>query len=113
MFQIVMIIGWMVLLILLLYVWADVREIANVVKDSKRELLRSNFGGRTSGKTQVVWDEIRDSSMEKSRGKTRDEIRKESWNEANEVQEKKLADTEALKVEEEQVLQEVLAEFLG
>ena len=48
MFRIMMIAAWAVLLILILYLWADVREIRSVVKDTKRELLRSNLSARAS-----------------------------------------------------------------
>lgn len=43
MFRIVMIAAWAALLILILYLWADVREILGIVKDAKRELLRSSL----------------------------------------------------------------------
>lgn len=43
MFRIVMIAAWAALLILILYLWADVREILGIVKDVKRELLRSSL----------------------------------------------------------------------
>ena len=48
MFRIVMTAAWAVLLIVVLYLWADVREIRSVVKDTKRELLRSNLSARAS-----------------------------------------------------------------
>ena len=48
MFRIVMIAAWAVLLIVVLYLWADVREIRSVVKDTKRELLRSNLSARAA-----------------------------------------------------------------
>ncbi len=48
MFRIVMIVAWAVLVILVLYLWADVREVLAVVKDAKRELLRSNLSARAA-----------------------------------------------------------------
>ena len=48
MFRIVMIAAWAALLILILYLWADVREILGIVKDAKRELLRSSLSARAS-----------------------------------------------------------------
>jgi len=41
-----MIAAWAALLILILYLWADVREILGIVKDTKRELLRSSLSAR-------------------------------------------------------------------
>ena len=49
MFRIVMIAAWAALLILILYLWADVREILGIVKDAKRELLRSSLQKRSRG----------------------------------------------------------------
>ena len=48
MFRIVMIAVWAALLILILYLWADVREILGSVKDIKRELLRSSLSARAA-----------------------------------------------------------------
>lgn len=45
MFRIVMTAAWAVLLIVVLYLWAGRAEICSVVKDTKRELLRSNLSG--------------------------------------------------------------------
>lgn len=97
MFQIFMIIGWAVLLIILLYLWADVRRIAEMVKDSKRELIRSSFGGRTSGKEKDF----------------RQEMQKEERNPQGEAAQRPGGSASVLKESEEQVLQEVLTEFLG
>ena len=94
MFQIFMIIGWAALLVLVLYVWADVREIAAIVKDNKRELVRSSFGGRTSGRQQGYPESAAAEEYEVA-----------------EAEEPRM--TGGLKDSEEQVLQEVLAEFLG
>lgn len=101
MFQIFMIIGWAVLLIILLYVWADVREIEAIVKDNKRELLRSNFGGRSAA--------IQEVDRKESRGKKDLQQEKNAAVPKQKVQ----AGTASMKESDEQVLQEVLAEFLG
>lgn len=91
MFQILMLIGWGVLLVILLYVWADVREIAGAVKETRREMMRSSLAGRTGRREASMQDEEED----------------------QEPAEKIQADTTVLKPSEEQILQEVLAEFLG
>ena len=48
MFRVFIIAAWAVLLVILLYLWADVREISGIVKESKRELLRSNLSVRAA-----------------------------------------------------------------
>ena len=107
MFQVFMIIGWAALLILLLYVWADVREIVSLVKDSKRELIRSNFGGRTSGRQQSWMEEYdwRGFSEEPSAKSREPECSPRPSEPQERVREPRISD--------EQVLQEVLTEFLG
>ena len=113
MFRIVTIIGWTVLLILLLYIWADVREISAIVKDSKRALIRSNFGGRTAGKQQKVW--LNEGFFaEEAAGeirKERNEFSSEQGNAAPEFGQ--TAGGQSPFTSEEQILQEVLTEFLG
>lgn len=98
MVQILMLIGWAVLLIILLYIWADVREIAGIVKESKRELIRGSIRGRNSGKD----------SQEEAEGWTA------GTEEQRQQEEKqKMSGVTPLKESEEQVLKEVLTEFLG
>lgn len=97
MIRIVMIAAWAVLLVVLLYVWADVRETGANVKEIRRELLRSNLSARAAESFP---------NFEKE------------GQEDKEKKEQALADvdktgTKALKPEEEQVLDEVLTEFLG
>lgn len=95
MFQIFIIVGWAVLVILLLYLWADVREISGLVKENKRELLRSTLNMRASER----FPNLREEDPE---------------NEKQETQEKeRQSRTASLSPSEEQVLDEVLAEFLG
>lgn len=48
MFRVFIVIAWAVLLVLLLYLWADVREIAGIVKESKREILRGSLNARAA-----------------------------------------------------------------
>lgn len=70
MFQIFMIIGWAVQLVILLYVWADIREIADLVRENKREMLRNNIGGRAA----VVYPNLRENSDGKQKNRKRDRI---------------------------------------
>lgn len=99
MFQIAMAIGWAALLVLLLYMWADVREIERAVKENKRELLRNNFGGRTSGNVPNPLEFFPASGSQDAR---------EEEEKAVETSRQKPLDES-----EEQVLKEVLTEFLG
>lgn len=108
MIPIFMLIGWVVLLIILLYVWADVREIAAVVRETKREMMRSNFGGRTAGKWQVPAGDISGQEVRAMQEEMEMKARA-GWT----PEEKRPAQDLALKPSEEQILQEVLAEFLG
>ena len=96
MFRIFMIIAWAVLLVLLLYLWADVREIAGIVKENKRELLRSSLNTRASESFPNFQEE-------------------EEQRAARQPQEdgEKQPQKTALSASEEQVLNEVLTEFLG
>ena len=95
MIRIVMIAAWAVLLVVLLYVWADVRETGANVKEIRRELLRSNLSARAA--------------------ESFPNFEKEGREEAEEKQQAAADKTgaKALKPEEEQVLDEVLTEFLG
>ena len=101
MFQIFMMIGWAVQLVILLYVWADIREIADLVRENKREMLRNNIGGRAA----VVYPNLR----ENSGGKTE----KQEEGQDNREAEGKPGGVLRLNESEEQVLREVLTEFLG
>lgn len=97
MFRVVLVIAWAVLLVLLLYIWADVREIAGIVKENKRELLRRSLSGRAA----------------ESFPNFQEEAQKESEKENEEQTVERKRQTQPLKASEERVLEEVLTEFLG
>ena len=101
MFQIFMIIGWAVQLVILLYIWADIREIADLARENKREMLRSSIGGRAP----VVYPNLREESVRKAE--------KQEEGQESRVPEEKAAGSLQLNESEEQVLREVLSEFLG
>ena len=98
MFRIVMIAAWAVLLIVVLYLWADVREIRSVVKDTKRELLRSNLSARASESFPNFEQEAREEQEQQTQQETEKPVKNVVKN---------------LNPQEEQVLKEVLSEFLG
>lgn len=98
MFRIVMIAAWAVLLILLLYLWADVREILGIVRDTKRELLRSNLSARAAESFPNFEQEARDEQEQQAQQETEKSVKSVVKN---------------LNPQEEQVLKEVLSEFLG
>ena len=98
MFRIMMIAAWAVLLILILYLWADVREIRSVVKDTKRELLRSNLSARAAESFPNFEQEAREEQEQQTQQETEKPVKNVVKN---------------LNPQEEQVLKEVLSEFLG
>lgn len=98
MFRVFIVIAWAVLLVLLLYLWADVREIAGIVKESKREILRGSLNARAAESFPNFQEEEK-----KERQKNR---------EKQGAEEKKLQGV-PLNASEQQVLDEVLTEFLG
>lgn len=101
MFRIMMIAAWAVLLILILYLWADVREIRSVVKDTKRELMRSNLSARASESFPNFEQEAREEQEQQAQ-------------QAQQEPEKPVKSVvKNLNPQEEQVLKEVLSEFLG
>lgn len=89
MFQIGLTIGWAALMILLLCIRADIKELSAIMKESRREQLRNSFGGRKN--------EVYPNFQEETYKETKEEKRKPS----------------TLNQSEEQVLKEVLTEFLG
>lgn len=93
MFQIGLTIGWAAIMILLLCIRADIRELSAIMKESRREQLKSSFGGR---KNEVYPN-----------------FQKESYKEAREDKEEEQRKPTVLNQSEEQVLKEVLTEFLG
>lgn len=100
MFRIVMIAAWAALLILILYLWADVREILGIVKDTKRELLRSSLSARAGESFPNFEKEAGEAEAQAGRAQQNPEAQKKS-------------DTKNLNLQEEQVLNDVLSEFLG
>ena len=98
MFRIMMIAAWAVLLILILYLWADVREIRSVVKDTKRELLRSNLSARAPESFPNFEQEAREEQEQQAQQEPEKPVKSVVKN---------------LNPQEEQVLKEVLSEFLG
>ena len=98
MFRIVMTAAWAVLLIVVLYLWADVREIRSVVKDTKRELLRSNLSARAAESFPNFGTEAQETREAEGQ---------------QEAEEQTKAPGKSLDPREEQVLNEVLTEFLG
>ena len=99
MFRIVMIAAWAALLILILYLWADVREILGIVKDAKRELL-SSLSARASESFP---------NFKKEAGEAEGQDRKMP----QDPERQKKSDAKSLNFQEEQVLNDVLSEFLG
>lgn len=101
MFQVFIIIAWAVLLVLLLYLWADVRETAGLVKEMKRELLRSYLSVRAAESFPNFQEEQQREEREKA----------EEAGQGKGSQDR--PGVLSLKPGEEQVLEEVLTEFLG
>lgn len=97
MLRIVMIAAWAVLLVLLLYIWADVREILGNVKDMKRDTLRASLSSRASESFPNFEKEAKEKQEKKQQ----------------EEQVTETAEEKRLNPQEEQVLHDVLTEFLG
>lgn len=93
MFEIGLTIGWAALMILLLCIRADIRELSALMKENRRELLRNSFGGRTNESYPNFQDEAYK------------ETKREKKEEPKQVR--------SLNQSEEQLLKEVLTEFLG
>lgn len=93
MFQIGLTIGWAALMILLLCIRADIKELSTIMKESRREQLRNSFSGRK----KEVYPNFQEETYKETREEKKEEQRK----------------TSVLNQSEEQVLKEVLTEFLG
>lgn len=93
MFEIGLTIGWAALMILLLCIRADIRELAALMRENRRELLRNSMGGRTN----ESFPNLQEHTYREKAEEKKAEGRKPS----------------ALNQSEEQVLKEVLTEFLG
>ena len=105
-FEIFMMVGWTLFGIMLLYLWADVRELKQDVKTYRRDLMRNSLGGRTSESytgfsEEEYWKEAREA----------EDLEAEFVQEQSVKSEKKKGIT--LKPGEEQVVREILTEFLG
>ena len=98
MFRVFIVIAWAVLLVLLLYLWADVREIAGIVKESKREILRGSLNAR---------------AVESFPNFQEEEKKERQKNREKQGAEEKKPQGVPLNASEQQVLDEVLTEFLG
>lgn len=92
MFQVGLTIGWAAIMILLLCIRADIRELSAIMKESRREQLKNSFGGRSNESYPNFQEELR-------RGRVEDKGERKK--------------SSALNQSEEQVLKEVLTEFLG
>lgn len=99
MFQIFIIAGWAAVLIILLYMWADVREISTLVKENKRELLRSSLSQRAGESFPNLREEPGENKEADGAG----------TEENGEIQN----GTVPLSASEERVLDEVISEFLS
>lgn len=93
MFQIGLTIGWAALMILLLCIRADIRELSAIMKESRREQLKNSFGGRAN----EIYPNFQEEAHREARRGKEEERRKPL----------------PLNQSEEQVLKEVLTEFLG
>ena len=93
MFEIGLTLGWAALMILLLCIRADIRELSSLMKENRRELLRNSFGGRTNENFPNFQEEAR--------------------REAKQEKKEEAKQTSSLNKSEEQLLKEVLTEFLG
>lgn len=100
MFEICMIIGWAAAMILLLYIRADIRELSGLLKENRREMIRNSIGGRSSESYPNFQEEAR---------RRRKSVREEVKEQPPEQEKQPLCLNES----EEQILKEVLTEFLG
>lgn len=105
-FEIFMMVGWTLFGIMLLYLWADVRELKQDFKTYRRDLMRNSIGGRTSeGYTGFSEEEYWK------------EVKEEEPFEIQPVQEEPVKSEKkrgvSLKPGEEQVVREILTEFLN
>ncbi len=105
-FEIFMMVGWTLFGIMLLYLWADVRELKQDLKTYRRDLMRNSIGGRTSeGYTGFSEEEYWK------------EAKEEEPFEVQPVQEEPVKSEKkrsiSLKPGEEQVVREILTEFLN
>lgn len=122
MLEIFMVMGWPLLGILLLCLWSDVRAVKRELKNYRRDFMRNSVGGRTSDhyrgfSEEAYWSEARQEA-EGAAGEVSGEIKcieNDSHGEkcADAPPEGERSRTLTLKPGEEQVLREILLEFLG
>ncbi|MCI8376797.1 MAG: hypothetical protein HFI29_15430 [Lachnospiraceae bacterium] len=93
MFEIFMVMGWAAVMILLLFLRADVRELSGLVKENRREMLRGSLSARAN--------------------ESFPNFQMESRREERKPPKESKKRTAPLNESEEQVLKEVLTEFLG
>lgn len=93
MFEIGLTIGWAAIMILLLCIRADIRQLAASMKESRREQLRNSIGSRAN----QAYPNFQAESCKEPRQEKKEEAKR----------------TSSLNKSEEQVLKEVLTEFLG
>ena len=104
MWEIIAAIGWFPMGILLLYLWSDVREIKRELKAYRRDSLRNSVGGRTSDhypgfSEETYWKEAGQETVDTKEQEEEPALQRSR--------------TLTLKPGEEQVLKEILLEFLG
>ncbi len=100
MFEICMVTGWAAAMILLLLIRAEIRELSGLMKENRRELLRNNMGNRGGESYPNFQEEAR---RKRTHGGEAQRERKPE----PEKQSIRLNESE------EQLLKEVLTEFLG
>ncbi len=100
MFEICMVIGWAAAMILLLFIRTDIRELSGLIRENRRELLRNSIGSRAAESYPNFQKEDR------QRGRS---AKKEAEKQQAEPEKQPLRLNES----EEQLLKEVLTEFLG
>jgi len=111
MFEMIWTAGLALAIGLLLFVWADVRKIGRELKTYRRDLMRNSLGGRTSDhyagfSEEDYWKEAREEQEKERQQEVKPEIQQEP---VKEDKRKVLT----LKPGEEQVLREILLEFLN
>lgn len=105
-FEIFMMVGWTLFGLIMLSLWADVRELKQDLKTYRRDLMRNQLGGRTS-------ENYSGFSEEEYWRSAREEIAMEEGHMPEEPVRKEKRREPALKPGEEQVVREILSEFLS
>ncbi len=105
-FEIFMMVGWTLFGLIMLSLWADMREMKQDLKTYRRDLMRNQLGGRTSENypgfsEEEYWRSAREEMALEEEAAPEEPARKEKRKEPS------------LKPGEEQVVREILSEFLG